>query len=419
MLRLISGLKEPDKGSVTTPKSRAIGYLPQDLVEIENMPLINYLEKQAGLDSLSREIRRVESELSSLVEDSELLESTLARHERLQKEFDAKEGFNFEIKVVQILRGLGFNPERDSIKMTEEFSGGWKMRIALASLLLSDNDILLLDEPTNHLDSESMEWLETWLRDYKGTIIAVSHDRRFLENVVTSVVELAFAKINIFSCGYKAYLVEREERINRINAEAEQQREKINETEKFIERFRYKASKARQVQSRIKQLNKIKIQETIASTRNVNFKFPEAPRSGLNVITSKNLSKYYDDNKVFEGIDLNISRGERVALVGINGAGKSTLLRILNQTEHPSSGEIKIGHNVKKAFFSQESAENLNYERTVIEEINSADSELLEGAKRNLLGAFLFSGDDIYKRISVLSGGEKSRVALAKMLLSK
>lgn len=419
ILRLIAGEQEPTDGSVFMPKNQTVGYLPQDLIEIENMPLINYLKKRAGLDLLDKKLRAVERELSLLSEDSPLLEKTLSRHEHLQKKFEAKEGFNFEIKAIQILKGLGFHPEKDLERMTAEFSGGWKMRVALASLLLCSPDILLLDEPTNHLDTESMEWLESWLRDFKGTVIAVSHDRRFLEKMVTSVAELSFGKINIYSCSYEKYLIERNERIKKINEEFTQQREKIEETQRFIERFRYKSSKAAQVQSRIKQLEKMEAKEIVKARKSLKFKFPEAPRSGLDVLNAQALSKTYETNKVFEGLDFTIQRGERVALVGVNGAGKSTLLRILNQSEPPTGGEVALGHKVKKAFFSQESAQNLNYNHTILQELNSCDTSLLEGEKRNLLGMFLFSGDDIHKKISVLSGGEKSRVTLAKILLSK
>ncbi len=356
----------------------------------------------AGLDENSIELRRL-----------------LSEHEYLQRQFEANGGFGFDIEAKQVLKGLGFSPAIDSKRLTSEFSGGWKMRIALAALLLSRPDILLLDEPTNHLDTESMEWLESWLRDYRGTIIAVSHDRRFLDKIVTSVAELAGGKINIYSCGYEKFLTEREERRARLEAEWEQQKEKIEDIQRFVERFRYKATKAAQVQSRIRQLEKMEITELEGPSKNVCFNFPEAPRSGLNVITAKDLTKQYGDNIVFDGLNLTIQRGERVAIVGVNGAGKSTLLRLLNKSEEPTKGTVSFGLNVKRAFFSQESAQNLDYNHNIWQEVNNTGSKLLEGAKRNLLGAFLFSGDDIYKQISVLSGGEKSRVGLLKMLLSE
>lgn len=419
MLRMLAGEAEPDGGTISMPKDHTVGYLPQDLVEIDNVPLLDYLKRRAGLEKLSAELAETERKLSSLDENSPMLKSLLSLHERLQRNFEAKGGFGFDIEAKQVLKGLGFRPERDSQRLTSEFSGGWKMRVALAALLLSRPDILLLDEPTNHLDTESMEWLESWLRDYRGTIIAVSHDRRFLDNMVTSVAELTGGKINIYSCGYEKFLTEREERRARLEAEWEQQKEKIEDIQRFVERFRYKATKATQVQSRIRQLEKMEITELEGPSKSVSFKFPESPRSGLDVISGKNLTKIYGENTVFKDLSVTIQRGERVALVGVNGAGKSTLLRLLNQSEEPTEGTVTYGLNVKRKYYSQESAQNLDYNRTIWQEVNNTGSKLLEGAKRNLLGAFLFSGDEIYKPISVLSGGEKSRVGLLKMLLSE
>lgn len=418
LLRVLAGGADHE-GTITMPKGHAVGYLPQDLVEIKELPLIEYLKERAGLTELSRELAACEQRMSLLGENDPAVKGLLSEHERLQRLFESKGGFGFEVEAKQVLKGLGFAPERDAERLTSEFSGGWKMRIALAALLLSHSDIMLLDEPTNHLDTESMEWLESWLRDYRGTIIAVSHDRRFLDNMVTSVAELANGRINLYSCGYEKFLTEREERRARLEAEWEQQREKIDEIQRFVERFRYKATKARQVQSRIKQLEKMEITELEGPSKSVNFQFPESPRSGREVIRASGLAKSYGDHTVFRDVDLVIERGERVALVGVNGAGKSTLMRLLNQSEEPTAGTAELGLNVKKAYFSQESAQNLDYSRTIWQEVNNTGSKLLEGAKRNLLGAFLFSGDEIYKPVSVLSGGEKSRLGLLKMLLSE
>ncbi|MEG2019109.1 MAG: ATP-binding cassette domain-containing protein [Synergistaceae bacterium] len=419
LLRVIAGKTEQSSGTISIPKGHTIGYLPQDLIEIDKLPLIDYLKRKAGLEELSKELRQTEEKLSSLDENSDELKKTLALHERLQREFEAKGGFSFESDAKRTLKGLGFRPEKDATKLTTEFSGGWKMRIALASLILSNHDILLMDEPTNHLDTESMEWVENWLKDYKGTIITVSHDRRFLDNIVTSVAELNNSKITQYSCGYEKYLTEKEERKARIEAEREQQKEKIENIQKFVEKFRYKATKATQVQSRIKQLEKMDIIETESEAKHIHFKFSEAPRSGLNVITAENLEKTYDTNRVFKNVNLTIQRGEKIALVGINGAGKSTLLRLLNKTEQPTTGTVTYGLNVKQKYFSQESAQNVNYTNTIWQEVNNTGSKLLEGAKRNLLGAFLFSGNEIHKQVSVLSGGEKARIGLLKMLLSE
>lgn len=419
LLRVLAGVAEPDGGSVSLPTGSAVGFLPQDLVEIDDMPLLDYLRRQAGLERLSCELTAAERRMAELTPGSAELKWQLSAHERLQRQFDAKGGFGFEVEARQVLKGLGFYPEKDENRRTTEFSGGWKMRVALAALLLARPDVLLLDEPTNHLDTESMEWLENWLQSYSGTMLAVSHDRRFLKKIVTSVAELARGKIYIYKCSYEKYLMEREERRARLEAEHEQQKEKIGEIQRFVERFRYKATKAAQVQSRLKQLEKMEVTVIEGPSRSVSFKFPESPRGGLDVLTAKNLTKRYDDNEVFANVNLTIQRGERVALVGVNGAGKSTLLRLLNKTEEPSGGSVAFGLNVKRAYFSQESAQNLDYSRTIWQEVNSVGSKLLDGAKRNLLGAFLFSGSYVNKPISVLSGGEKSRVGLLKMLLSE
>lgn len=416
LLRVLAG--EADyEGSISMPKGHAVGYLPQDLVEVKDEILLDYLRERAGLTDIAARLADCEERMSASSGDA--VKPLLSEHDRLQREFEAKGGFGFDVEAKQVMKGLGFAPERDAARRTSEFSGGWKMRIALAALLLSHADILLLDEPTNHLDTESMEWLESWLRDYRGTIIAVSHDRRFLDNMVTTVAELANGEIHLYSCGYEKFLTEREERRARLEAEWEQQKEKIEEIQKFVERFRYKATKARQVQSRIKQLEKMEITELEGPQKSVSFKFPECPRSGREVLKAEGLAKRYGDHVVFHDVSFVIERGQRVALVGVNGAGKSTLMRLLDQIEEPTAGRATLGLNVKKAYFSQESAQNLDYSRTIWQEVNNTGSKLLEGEKRNLLGAFLFSGDEIHKPVSVLSGGEKSRLGLLKMLLSE
>ncbi|MDR3331549.1 MAG: ABC-F family ATP-binding cassette domain-containing protein [Synergistaceae bacterium] len=417
LLRILAGEIVPDDGGVEYAPNASIGYLPQDLAELGNGRVIDFLSDSAGLSALRDRLAEAERTVSESAEGSRELARRLAEHEDIEREFSHRGGYEFESTAKKVLRGLGFAPE-DSDRLCGEFSGGWRMRLALAAVLLRRPDILLLDEPTNHLDSESMEWLEGWLRDHRGIMIFVSHDRRFLDKMASEIAEIARGEITRYSMGYERYIVEREAARVRRERMVEDQREHIEQIQRFVERFRYKASKAAQVQSRIKQLEKMEIYETDPLSKGVHIKFPEARRCGYEVMTASGLSKSYGGHEVFSNLDLEIHRGQRVALVGVNGAGKSTLLRILSGAELPDGGNVKLGHNVRQAYFSQESAQNLNYAHTLWEEACRAGSAMTEAEKRNLLGSFLFSGDDIKKPIRVLSGGEKSRVALFKLLLS-
>ena len=423
LLRILAGEIDPDDGRVeyiaagSLARNIAVGYLPQDLVELGNGKVIDFLRDKAELSGMNESLAALEAEISACGEGSPDLPRLLAEHETLEMEFSHRGGYEFEATATKVLRGLGF-AHGDASRGCGEFSGGWKMRLALAGILLRRPDVLLLDEPTNHLDSESMEWLEGWLRDHRGVMIFVSHDRRFLGKMATEIAELARGAITRYAMGYEKYLIEREAARERLERTIEDQKERIEQMQRFIERFRYKATKAAQVQSRIKQLEKMEIYEMDAPSKHVNIRFPEASRSGHEVISGHGLAKSYGETHVFSGLDLEIYRGQRVALVGVNGAGKSTLLRLLSGTEKPDTGTVKLGHNVRPAYFSQESAQNLNYAHTVWEEACRTGSKVTEAEKRNLLGSFLFSGDDIRKPIRVLSGGEKSRVSLFKLLLS-
>jgi len=417
LLRILSGLSASDDGTVEIPRGARIGYLPQDLVELGDGGVMEFLSENAGLTSLKSRLAEAIERVSRLPEGSAELKSALASHEELEREFAALGGYSFEPTAKKVLRGLGFRPGDES-RGCLEFSGGWRMRIALAAILLRSPEILLLDEPTNHLDTESMEWLEGWLRDYDGIMIFVSHDRRFLGHMATEIADLARGTITHYSMDYERYLLEKEEARERLERTIEDQKERIGQIQRFVERFRYKASKASQVQSRIKQLEKMEVYEQDAPAATVKIKFPEAPRSGYEVVSAHGISKNYGDNRVFTGVDLEIKRGEHIALVGVNGAGKSTLMRLISGTEPPDTGTVKLGHKVRLAYFSQESAQNLDYSHTVWEEACRAGSPLTEAARRSLLGAFLFSGNDIKKSVSILSGGEKSRLALYKLLLS-
>jgi len=419
LLRAILGSVDLDAGSIEIPdrKRATIGYLPQDLVELEPVPLMDYLRQKSGLLDLEEAVKRGEEALSHSDADDPDHEKLLKGYENAVACFNAKDGYAFAAKAKQILAGFGFR-NSDFQKNCGDFSGGWKMRIMLAVILLSQPDIMLLDEPTNHLDTESMEWLESWLKDYPGTILTIAHDRVFLDKIVTVIAELANRTITIYKGNYSYYLREKDRRRDALKKEMELQRAEIKKIREFVERFRYKATKASQVQSRIKMLEKFDVLREEGQRKSVKIRFPESPRSGKEVIAIGGLAKSYGDLNVFNDVNFTLYRGEKAAVVGVNGAGKSTLSRILSGEEEPTSGEVGYGLNVKMAFFSQESAQNLNYRRTIWEEVNAAGTRSSDQERRNLLGAFLFSGDDIYKEIAVLSGGEKSRLALLKILLT-
>jgi len=419
MLRAILGSVDLDSGSIEIPdrKRVSIGYLPQDLVELDPIPLLDYLRQKSGIAELEEELKRCEEALSASAADDPDHEKLLKEYETAVARFHAKDGYAFEAQAKQMLAGFGFR-EKDFGKNCADFSGGWKMRILLAVILLSRTDIMLLDEPTNHLDTESLEWLESWLKDYPGTIVAIAHDRVFLDKIVTVIAELANRMITLYKGNYSYYLAEKERRREALKKEMELQRAEIKRIKGFIERFRYKATKSSQVQSRVKMLEKFEVLQEEGSGKTVTIRFPESPRSGKEVLSVRRFEKSYGDLNVFHDVNFTLYRGEKAAVVGVNGAGKSTLSRILCGDEMPTAGEVAAGLNVKMAFFSQESAQNLNYQRTIWEEVGAAGTRSNDQERRNLLGAFLFSGDDVYKPISVLSGGEKSRLALLKILLT-
>jgi ATP-binding cassette, subfamily F, member 3 len=418
IFKAILGMIDIDEGIIEIPnrKNRTIGYLPQDLVELEPFPLIEYLRRKSGIDDIEQTLKEDEGRMSHHDPDSAEYQEILKAYEAATARFQAAEGYRFDAKAKQILNGFGFR-EKDFSKNCTEFSGGWKMRILITLILLSAPDIMLLDEPTNHLDTESMEWLESYLKNYHGTLLAIAHDRVFLDKMVNQIVELANHRLTVYKGNYSYYLAEKERRLEALKKQMALQRGEIKKTQEFIERFRYKATKAKQVQSRIKMLERFEVIESERSRRQVYIRFPEAPKSGRDVVSAREISKSYGDLLVFNSFDLTIHRSEKIALVGVNGAGKSTLARILAGVEEPSSGKITYGLNVSMAFFSQESAQNLDYGRTIWDDICLTGGHGNDQEKRNLLGTFLFSGNDIYKEISVLSGGEKSRLALLKILL--
>ncbi|HED08834.1 MAG TPA: ABC transporter ATP-binding protein [Ignavibacteria bacterium] len=419
LLRLITGQLSPESGKIQKAKSATIGYLPQENIVHKGKSLID--EVSSALTDITF-LRDKEDEISDALnkkgisdeERDDLINQLGEVHHRLED----LDSFSSEAKVKKIIMGLGFK-EKEFEKPTVQFSGGWQMRIALAKILISQNDILLLDEPTNHLDLDSLKWLTKFLKSYKGAILTVSHDKSFINEITNKTLELFAGKFYLFNGTYNAYLNYKTER-DQLNINlAEQQVKKIKETEKFIERFRYKSSKAKQVQSRIKQLEKIEKIELPETEKSISIKFPEVQKSGKTVAELKSISKSFDDLLVFKNIDLQINRGDKIAFVGPNGAGKTTLSKIIAGKLAPTSGINEKGYNVFTSYYSQDVADEMNKDMTIIETLENMGSELTQNQLRTLLGSFLFGGDDIYKKISVLSGGEKSRVALAKILLTK
>jgi ATP-binding cassette, subfamily F, member 3 len=416
LFRAIKGETALDSGAIEIPRNKRIGYLPQDLVELDPLPVQDYLKKRTGQAGLEATIKNYEEKIASQDHSQDGYETMLNKFDAASEAFRIQGGYDFDARARRILKGLGFAND-DYGKNCREFSGGWKMRIFLAVILLDNPDIMLLDEPTNHLDTESMEWLENFLKNYGGTLLTISHDHMFLDKMVNQIAELGKGKITVYKGNYSHYLREKESRLAALHKQRELQKAEIKRIQAYIDRFRAKASKASEVQSRIKQLEKFELLPEQESSKKIHFRFPPAQRSGKEVIIVSDLAKAYGRKQVFSGINFTVYRGEKIALLGINGAGKSTLVRILARTEEPSQGSLQLGYQVKSAFFSQESQHNLAYKHTIWEEVHGLDGPSTDLDKRNLLGAFLFSGDDIHKPVAVLSGGEKSRLALIKILL--
>ena len=366
---------------------------------------------------MEREVERLGGQLAELEHASPEYEATAERYSTLQERFHALDGYALDAQVGAVLTGLGFGKE-DWARQTDEFSGGWQMRIALAKLLLAKPNLLLLDEPTNHLDLETRNWLEDYLKNYPFGYILISHDRYFLDVTIDRTVEIWNKRLNIYQGNYTKYLSQKDERRTQLEAAYRNQRIQIEHLEAFINRFRAQATKAKQVQSRIKELEKIERIEIPEEEAIIHFKFPQPPPSGRTVVEAENLSKSYGPKQVLKGVNFNIERGDRVALVGVNGAGKSTLIRLLTGAETPTSGHVKLGHNVVSEYFAQDQYKVLNGDARMLDDISSAALKVPEQALRSLLGCFLFSGDDVFKPLGVLSGGERNRYALARILVS-
>lgn len=415
LLRIISGEEDADSGRVVLAKDARIGYLEQEAIEMGENPVFEeVLSSQVEILEAERRLKRLEAELGA-----NPTEAQLAAAGRARDNYEILGGYTIESKVRSVLFGLGFK-ESDMQRLTTEFSGGWQMRLALAKLLVRNPEVLLLDEPTNHLDLESVRWLESFLRGYSGAVIVVSHDRAFMDNMVDRVAEIDNGQVVLYKGNYTAYLKAREMRIEQLRAEHAQQLQEIARLEAFVEKFRYKATKARQAQDREKKLERMRANlVTIPEQRStVHFNFNQPPRTGDEVVRAKGLVKRYGDNVVYNGQDFHLYRGDKVALVGPNGAGKSTLLKMIAGALVPDAGTVEYGTHVTKTYYAQHQLEELNSGNTVFEELDRVAPGWTIAQVRTLLGAFLFNGDDVDKKVSVLSGGEKSRLALAKMLVA-
>ena len=417
LLRMMAGLDEPDAGVITRPSGLTVGYLPQEGLTHTGRTLFE--EASEAFDDLlaaQREMRDLESRLGGAEIPATEHDQMLERYSDVQEAFRDRGGYDIEAKVTAVIRGLGFQAEQFD-HPCETFSGGWQMRIALAKLLLRRPRLLLLDEPTNHLDLEARNWLEDYLLSYSHALVLVSHDRFFLDTVATGIVEIDLRKLTSYKGGYSAYLIEREARLERLREQKRRQDEDVARMQAFVDRFRYKATKAAQVQSRIKLLDKIIPIEIPPERKRVHFHFPGCARSGRAVIELKDVRKAYGELTVFERANVLIERGDRIALVGPNGSGKSTLMRILAGTEAPDAGERVEGQNLVAQYFAQDEATRLDDTLTIHDTLAAGSPVHMVPAIRNILGGFLFSGDDIYKRVAVLSGGERTRLAVARMLL--
>ncbi len=413
MLKVVTGHEDADSGNVVFAKGAVVGYLEQEAIEMEDRSIFD------EVISSQQEILEAEQRLHEL--EASLNENStpekLDACGRARERYEALGGYRLESQVRSVLFGLGFK-EDDMSRHTGDFSGGWQMRIALAKLLIRKPDLLLLDEPTNHLDLESVKWLEGFLRGYDGAVVVVSHDRAFMDNMVDRVAEIDAGRLELYKGNYSAYLKQRDERIERLRQQAERQAEEIAHMEAFIEKFRYKPTKAKQVQDRVKKLEKIERIVVPQEKKTVHFNFVQPPRTGDMVVRCSGVVKHFGEKHVYDGLDLSLYRGEKVALVGPNGAGKSTLLKMIAGVLAPDAGTIEYGVHVSKTYFAQHQLEELYPGNTVFEELDRAAPGWTMSQVRSLLGAFLFTDDAVDKRVSVLSGGEKCRLALAKMLVA-
>jgi ATP-binding cassette subfamily F protein 3 len=418
LLKIIKGIQNPDEGEVVVPSGRTIGYLPQEMVTDSTKSVVEeamtafseILELKEKIGSLEHEIK-IRTDF-----DSDDYHDLIREHSESYERFNLLEGSSIQTNTEKVLTGLGFDIQEFNRPLSQ-FSSGWQMRVELAKILLRVPDAVLLDEPTNHLDIESIEWLEEFLINYKGAVVLVSHDRAFLDNVTKRTVEISFGKIYDYRANYSGYITLREERLDSQIATYNNQQRQIRQIERFVERFRYKSTKAAQVQSRIKMLEKIdEVELDVFDESAINFRFPKAPHSGKIILEAKHLSKDYPQKKVLNDLNFSVIKNDRIAFVGKNGEGKTTLSKIIAR-QTPHTGELKYGHNVVIGYYAQDQSDLLDPDRTVFQTIDDIATGDIRPKIRTILGGFLFSGDAIDKKVKVLSGGEKSRLSLAKMLL--
>ena len=417
LLKMMAGFDGPDAGQIIKPAALTVGYLPQDGLNHAGRSILDEASSAfADLLNVKHEMHMIEERLGDRTVSQAEHEAMLERYSALQDRFRMEEGYGIDLKVATVLRGLGFTDEVFD-HPTDSLSGGWQMRLALAKLLLGRPTLLLLDEPTNHLDLEARNWLEEYLSAYPHAVILVSHDRFFLDAVVTRITDLNLRRLTDYPGNYSHYIVERDARMEQLRKSKREQDEEIARVKMFIDRFRYQATKAAQVQSRIKMLDKVVPIEAPPERKRIHFSFPVCAKSGRSVIELHDVRKAYGDKSIFSKLNLLIERGDRIALVGPNGAGKSTLMRLLSGVESPDAGMRREGHQVVMQYFAQDEATRLNPALSVYETMSADSPTSMVPAIRNILGGFLFSGDDIYKKAAVLSGGERTRLAVARMLL--
>jgi ATP-binding cassette, subfamily F, member 3 len=417
LLKVLAGMESLDYGKLSVTRGVSSGYLPQDGLSLSGRSVFaECMSVFASLQQMEVEMEELTHKMGELDPAGPEYAQVADRFHQLDSEFRTRDGYAIEAHVGTVLAGLGF-PHEEWNKRTEEFSGGWQMRIALAKLLLEKPNLLLLDEPTNHLDLEARNWLEQYLANYPFAFVLISHDRYFLDVTVNKIVEIWNRGVHFYSGNYEKYLKQKLERTEQLEAAYRNQRERIEQLEAFISRFRYQATKAKQVQSRIKELEKIERIELPAEEKTIHFSFPQPKPSGRIVAEFHHVSKSYGDKFVFGGVDFIIERGDRIALVGVNGAGKSTLIKLLAGSEPLSSGEYRLGHNVDVDYFAQDQYKELDPNARMLDDLQGEAPRSTNTELRSLLGCFLFSEDDVFKRIGVLSGGERNRYALARMLL--